>query len=140
MPPRDPLPRPPAWRILLAGGGPLGLTLALALTRGLGPAVSVAVLDPAFRASRSDPRAYSLSPGAVAMYERLGVWSGVAAQAQPVRAMSITDSRVEDAVRPVYLRFDDGGEPLAHFIEADILDRALKEACAAEAWSLLPTG
>ena len=49
--------RPPAWRILIAGGGPLGLTLALALTRGLGPAVSVAVLDPGLRAIRSDPRA-----------------------------------------------------------------------------------
>jgi 2-octaprenyl-6-methoxyphenol hydroxylase len=72
------------------------------------------------------------------MYERLGIWSGVAAQAQPVRAMSITDSRVEDAVRPVYLRFDDGGEPLAHFIEADTLDHALKEACAAEGVELAP--
>jgi 2-octaprenyl-6-methoxyphenol hydroxylase len=138
MPPRDPLPRPPAWRILIAGGGPLGLTLALALTRGLGPAVSVAVLDPAFRLKRSDPRGYSLSPGTVAMYEALGLWPELAARAEPIRGMTITDSRIEDAVRPVYLRFGDGDEPLAQLIEADRLEQVLREACEAAGVELSP--
>jgi 2-octaprenyl-6-methoxyphenol hydroxylase len=140
MPSREPLPRPPAWRILVAGGGPLGLTLALALTRGLGEAVSVAVLDPAFGLVRSDPRAYAVSPGAVSMFRGLRLWRAIAAEAQPIRGMRITDSRIADAVRPVYLRFDDEGEPLAHMVEADLLDGILRRACQTDGIELSATG
>jgi 2-octaprenyl-6-methoxyphenol hydroxylase len=138
MPPRDMPPRPPAWRILIAGGGPLGLALALALTRGLGPAVTAAVLDPTFRLKRSDPRAYSLSPGAVAMLTALGVWPELAPVAEPIRGMTITDSRVADAVRPEYLRFGDRDEPLAQLVQADALDEALRAACEAAGAALRP--
>jgi 2-octaprenyl-6-methoxyphenol hydroxylase len=135
MPPRDPLP--PAWRILVAGGGPLGLTLALALTQGLGQAVSVTVLDPAFGQKRSDPRAYALSPGVVAMLGSLGVWDDLAPGAEPIRGMTITDSRVEDAVRPVYLQFGEGEEALGHLVEADHLETTLRAACESAAVQLL---
>ena len=138
MPPRDPLPRPPAWRILIAGGGPLGLTLAFALTHTLRAAVSVAVLDPGLRRTRSDPRAYALSPGTVAMYGTLGLWAEIAGDAEPIRGMTITDSRVEDAVRPVYLRFGDGDEPLAFMIEAARLEDALRTACQGAGVELTP--
>jgi 2-octaprenyl-6-methoxyphenol hydroxylase len=131
-------PRPPAWRILIAGGGPLGLSLGVALASGLGEAVSVAVLDPAFRATRSDPRAYALSPGAVAMYRTLGLWPALAPGAQPVEGMVLTDSRVADAVRPVYLRFDGEGEPLAQMVEADRLGGVLREACLSAGVALMP--
>lgn len=138
MPSRAPLSRPPAWRILVAGGGPPGLILALALTRSLGPAVEVQVLDPAFQLKRSDPRAYSLTPGIVTLLDVLGIWSELAGAAQPVRAMTITDSRLGDAVRPAYLRFENDDRPLAHLIEADRLDGALRAACEAGAIGLLP--
>jgi 2-octaprenyl-6-methoxyphenol hydroxylase len=136
MPPRDTLP--PAWRILVAGGGPLGLTLALALTQGLGDAVSVTVLDPGFSSRRSDPRAYALSPGVVAMFSTLGIWEELAPGAEPIRGMTLTDSRVADAVRPVYLQFGGREEPLAQLIEADRLDAALKATCKAAGVQLLP--
>ncbi|NNM70791.1 FAD-dependent monooxygenase [Enterovirga aerilata] len=129
MPSRVPPSRPPAWRVLVAGGGPIGLTVALALARGLGPAVSAAVLDPALRTRRSDPRAYALSPGAVAMYRALGLWDELAGGAEPISGMAITDSRVEDAVRPVYLRFGEDEEPLAQMVEAERLEEALRAAC-----------
>ena len=54
------------------------------------------------------------------MFEALGVWDAVAAEAQPILDMVITDSRVEDAVRPVFLTFEgeiEPGEPFAHMIE-----------------------
>jgi 2-octaprenyl-6-methoxyphenol hydroxylase len=62
------------------------------------------------------------------MFEALGVWDAVAAEAQPILDMVVTDSRVEDAVRPVLLTFAgeiEPGEPFAHMIENDRLVAAL---------------
>ena len=136
MPPRDTLP--PAWRILIAGGGPLGLTLALALTQSLGEAVSVTVLDPGFGRTRSDPRAYALSPGVAAMFATLGIWKDIAPAAEPIRGMTLTDSRVGDAIRPVYLQFEEREELLGNMVEADRLDAVLRAACEHAEIELLP--
>ena len=48
--------------------------------------------------------------------------------------MVITDSRVADPVRPVFLTFDgevEPGEPFAHMVESGALAAALIEACRA---------
>ena len=92
-------PHPLAWRILVAGGGPPGLALGLGLARSLGDAVSVTICDPAVTRTASDGRAYALSPGAVLMFEALGVWPALAARTQPILRMTITDSRLDDAIR-----------------------------------------
>ena len=39
------------------------------------------------------------------MFQTLGVWEGVASEAQPILDMVITDSRLTDAVRPTFLSF-----------------------------------
>jgi 2-octaprenyl-6-methoxyphenol hydroxylase len=62
------------------------------------------------------------------MFEALGVWAAVADEAQPILDMVVTDSRVHDAVRPVFLTFGgeiEPGEPFAHMIENDRLVAAL---------------
>jgi 2-octaprenyl-6-methoxyphenol hydroxylase len=62
------------------------------------------------------------------MFEALGVWDEVADEAQPILDMVVTDSRVHDAVRPVFLTFGgeiEPGEPFAHMIENDRLVAAL---------------
>ena len=54
------------------------------------------------------------------MFDALGVWDTVAGDAQPIVDMVVTDSRVQDAVRPVFLTFGgeiEPGEPFAHMIE-----------------------
>ena len=122
--------------MLIAGGGFAGLTLAIALRQGLGSSVSVTVADPTLGKSHADDeRASAIVAAARRLFETLGVWQSVAAEAQPILDMVVTDSRVDDAVRPVFLTFAgdvEPGEPFAHMIENQFLIAVL-EAKAREA-------
>ncbi|KPF72146.1 2-octaprenyl-6-methoxyphenyl hydroxylase [Bosea sp. AAP35] len=119
--------------IIIAGGGIAGLSLALALKQALGSAFAVIVADPALTAtSRPDNRAYAVAAAAQAMLQTLGVWDAIAAHAQPMTQMVISDSRSGDAVRPVFLTFDgevEPGQPFAHMVESAALIDALTDAC-----------
>ncbi|WP_298966165.1 FAD-dependent monooxygenase [uncultured Methylobacterium sp.] len=132
----------PAREIIVAGGGLPGLSLALALRQALGEAVGLTVCDPAFARTGPGPnRAYAVAAGARRMLGRLGVWETVAPRAQVIREMVITDSRLADPVRPVFLTFGgevEAGEPFAHMIEGPGLLDALRHACAAAGVALEP--
>src|SRR5271155_491201 len=124
-----------------AGGGFAGLTLAIALRQGLGPQVSVTVADPMLGKSHADDeRASAIVAAARRLFETLGIWPGVAEAAQPILDMVVTDSRVDDAVRPVFLTFAgdvEPGEPFAHMIENRFLIAALDAKAKACAITLL---
>src|SRR6478609_2565412 len=112
----------PAQRsIVICGGAFAGLALALALRQGLGPDVPVIVADPALATRPSpDPRASAIVAACRRMFDAIGVWEAVAAEAQPILDMVVTDSRVDDAVRPTFLTFAgevEPGEPFAHMVE-----------------------
>jgi 2-octaprenyl-6-methoxyphenol hydroxylase len=107
--------------VLIAGGGFAGLALAIALRDGLGDSFAVTVADPALAAAQSkDPRASAIAAAARRMFEAVGAWQAVEDKAQPILDMVVTDSKLDDAVRPTFLTFDgdvEDGEPFAHMIE-----------------------
>ena len=130
------------WRIVIAGGGIAGLSLGLALAQALGAVVAITVCDPALNRDPSgDRRAYAIAAGARKMLQALGVWAGIEPGAQPILDMVITDSRVGDPVRPVFLTFAgevEPGEPFAHMVESGALVAALAAACRAAGVDLRP--
>jgi 2-octaprenyl-6-methoxyphenol hydroxylase len=114
--------------ILIGGGGMAGLSLAIALRQALGAGLALTVADPALERSAADARASAIVAAGRRLFEAIGVWDAIAAAAQPIHDMVVTDSRLEDAVRPVFLSFAgdvEPGEPFAHMIENGPLNAAL---------------
>ncbi len=135
--------------LLIGGAGFAGLALAIALRQGLGEAFSVMVVDPALATPQSkDPRASAIAAAARRLFEAIGVWDAVADKAQPILDMVVSDSKLDDVVRPTFLTFGgevehsrrahDGGvdiiesEPFAHMVE----NRHLIDALVAKAKEL----
>jgi 2-octaprenyl-6-methoxyphenol hydroxylase len=129
--------------IVIGGGAFAGLALALALRQGLGRDIPIVVADPALgvRPSR-DPRATAIVAACRRLFEAIGVWEQVAAESQPILDMVVTDSKLEDATRPVFLTFGgevEPGEPFAHMIENRHLIDALVARASAEGIDLRAT-
>jgi 2-octaprenyl-6-methoxyphenol hydroxylase len=129
--------------IVIGGGAFAGLALALALRQGLGAEIPIIVADPALGARPSrDPRATAIVAACRRLFEAIGVWDQVAAESQPILDMVVTDSKLEDVTRPVFLTFGgevEPGEPFAHMIENRHLIDALVARAAAEGIDLRAT-
>jgi 2-octaprenyl-6-methoxyphenol hydroxylase len=114
--------------VIVGGGGMVGLTLALALAQGglrvvvADPVKPKAVLDEGF-----DGRVSALSYSSVRMLEALGVWPDMAADAQPIRDILVTDAALDRAPGPFSLHFDhrEIGQAMGHIVENRHIRRAL---------------
>src|SRR5215467_13354881 len=126
----------PRADVIIGGAGFAGLALAIALRQGLGDPFVVAVIDPTLAQPQSkDPRASAIAAAARRLFEAIEVWDVVAPNAQPILDMVVTDSKLDDAVRPTFLTFDgevEQGEPFAHMVE----NRHLVDALVAKAKEL----
>ncbi|MEZ5856117.1 MAG: FAD-dependent monooxygenase [Hyphomicrobiaceae bacterium] len=129
--------------VAIVGGSFAGLALAIALDRCFGSDVKVAIVErrDVDRAAPSapDPRAFAVAEGSRLLLEALGVWWRVAADAQPVTGIDITDSSLEAVSRPVLLSYDNCVEGVAqsHIVDAGRLEAALlasARACPGVGW------
>lgn len=116
--------------VLVAGGGYVGLSLAVAIKKAA-PHLAVTVVDGApEHAWQKDERAFAIVAAARNLLDVIGVWGEIAPEAEPIRRMVITDSRTADPVRPVFLTFEgagsgDDGQPFAHMVPNRAVTRSL---------------
>jgi 2-octaprenyl-6-methoxyphenol hydroxylase len=110
----------------------VGLPLGLALAQGglktviVDAAPPAKVLDPNF-----DGRVSALAYASVRMLGALGVWEGLAPNAQPIREILVTDGQAGQPASPFSLHFDAqevGTEALGHIAENRHIRAALFQA------------
>jgi 2-octaprenyl-6-methoxyphenol hydroxylase len=128
--------KPERFDAIISGASFTGLALARALGAALGRDARIALIDPAKRpGSSEDARAFALSAATRRMLGVLGVWDRLADQAQEVASIEITDSSLDDGIRPVLLRYDNriaDGEPATFIVPAPALEAALRAAVEAD--------
>ena len=115
--------------VLIAGGGLIGTTLALALTQG---GLRVAVIDANDSAvmldTPFDGRVSAVARSSCRLLEALDVWRHLDGDAQPINDIVVSDGTVRSGAAPLFLHFDHrevGDAPLGHLIENRNLRRAL---------------
>lgn len=123
------------YDVVISGASAAGLSLALALAQASEGELRIALVDRTWppQAMSGDVRAYAISAASRHMLEALGVWNSIAAHAQPVRRIEITDSRLDAGIRPVVLTYDNitgEGEPATHIVPGSQIVSALADRAA----------
>jgi len=123
--------------IVVAGGSYAGLAFVRGLVQALGPDVRIAIVDRARgpAAVPTDGRAFAVWAGAKAVLEGLGVWQAIAGEAEAMISIEISDSALQDGMRPTRLTYDartPDGRPAAYMVPAATLSAALYQSIANE--------
>lgn len=122
--------------IVISGASFAGLALARGLSQALGEGVRLAVIDRALPQAGGVPkdgRAFAIWAGAQAVLEGLGVWDAIASFAQAISTIEISDSALDDGIRPTRLTYDAktaDGKVAVQMVPAPVLHRALYDAVA----------
>lgn len=118
------------YDIVIAGAGYVGLAVAISI-KDARPDMRLLVVDAAPEGAwKNDGRSAAIAAAACRMLHQLDCWDEIAPNAQPINEMVVTDSRLSDPVRPVFLTFDGEaipGEPFAHMVLNRDLNGALRK-------------
>ena len=115
--------------ILIAGAGYVGLATAVAIKKAAAH-LDIMIVDAAPKdVWKKDQRASAIAVAAENMLAALGIWDDIKPDAQPINKMLVTDSKVSDPIRPIFLNFDgavEDGRPFAHMIPNKSMVTALR--------------
>lgn len=121
---------------MIAGGSYAGLAIASGLSQALGGDVRIAILERGVGGSAAaDSRAFAVWAGAKRALEGLGVWEELESVASPITGIEISDSALDDGVRPARLNYDgitSAGDPAAFMVPAARLEAALRDRVRAD--------
>src|SRR5229473_2949635 len=117
--------------LVIAGAGLTGMLLGVACA---GAGLQVAIVDPQDPAAMLTPgfdgRTSAIAYGSRLVFDGIGLWPDIAAEAEPIRAI-----RVADDNSPLFLHYDSrdlgDGIPLGYIVENRVLRRALYERARA---------
>ncbi|MHA1151545.1 MAG: FAD-dependent monooxygenase [Alphaproteobacteria bacterium] len=123
--------------VVIAGGGMVGLTLGIALAGAGVATVVVDAADPAaLRDATYDGRSSAIARGTQQALAALGIWPGMAAAAEPILEIRVSDGKVGAGASPSFLHYDhhelgpDQDGPLGYIVENLATRRALQARAA----------
>ncbi|MEO0676508.1 MAG: UbiH/UbiF/VisC/COQ6 family ubiquinone biosynthesis hydroxylase [Pseudomonadota bacterium] len=123
--------------ILITGGGIVGSTLALALSKAGFEVTLIDALPKATRRKRGfDGRSYAMALATTRMLRTLGLWDQLGDTAQPMNAIKVSDGRTGQRPSPFFMHFDHaeiGPDPMGYMVEDRHARVALLNAEADEA-------
>ena len=138
-PKKDPILRSMTdhFDIVIVGGGLNGTVMGLAVAQA---GFSVAIVDAQKIASKSTPgfdgRSYAMALASTRLMHGIGIWSDLAANAQPMLDIKVADGRANEGPSPFFMHFDhreiEAG-PMGYMVEDRHLRPALLAAIAREA-------
>lgn len=125
------------YDIAISGASFAGLALAASLRFSLGRDVRICIIDRAAApvVTASDSRAFAIWAASKNLLQALGVWERIAVDAEPMIKIEITDSALDDGIRPTLVTYDArtaSGEPAAYVVPSGVLLAELYRLVAAE--------
>ncbi|MGY3438799.1 MULTISPECIES: FAD-dependent monooxygenase [unclassified Marinovum] len=120
--------------LLIVGGGLNGPILALAAAQAGFSAIIIDAQDStAQKSDNFDGRSYALAQASQRMLAALDLWGPLAAHAQPMLDIKVSDGRAGEGPSPFFLHFDHNEieeGPMGYMVEDRYLRRSLQDALA----------
>jgi 2-octaprenyl-6-methoxyphenol hydroxylase len=118
--------------VLIAGGGMVGMATAVGLARAGIACVLVDAQSPAERVSTGyDGRSSAIAYGSQQALMSLGIWAGMADEAQPILDIRVSDGRPGEPAAPLFLHYDHLESGLDAPFGAIVENRAIRRALLA---------
>ena len=118
--------------VLIAGGGMVGMATAVALGEA---GIACVLVDPEAAAERLaeayDGRASAIAYGSQQALTSLGLWWGMAAAAEPILDIRVSDGRIGSPAAPLFLHYDHRESGLDAPFGAIVENRAIRRALLA---------